>query len=146
MGNPDVFESLVPGSGQYSCKRDLRLNAWLLVASVAYLAQMFLLRRHPEWSPLTRGLVALGPLIPALLYIRAWVRFIRGMDELQRRVQMEAQVFAAWGTLLVGIVITTLNQHGVLHFLPHGLGFGGVMVSVFSFWLVGVVVANRRYK
>jgi hypothetical protein len=146
MEKPNVFESVMPCSGEYSWKRDLRLNAWLLVATVFYLAQLFLLRRNPEWTPLVRGMVALSPLIPALLYVRSWVRFIRGLDELQRRVQLEAHVFAAWGTIVVGVVVSTLNQHGVVNILPHGLSFGSVLMIQFPLWLIGIGMANRRYK
>ncbi len=124
----------------------MRLNAWLLVASVVYSLQLFLLRENPEWMPLTRGLVALTPLIPGVLYIRSWVRFIRGMDELQRRIQLEAHLFAAWSAIIVSLVLSTLHEHGVLHFLPHGLGFGGVVMLVFLLWLVGFGIANRRYQ
>ncbi len=146
MEKPHVIESVLPCSGQYSFKQDLRLNAWLLVATVAYLAQRFLIAGQPEWSPLARGLVALTPLLPALLYLRDWVRFVRGLDELQRRVQMEAHLFAAWGALIAGILLTALHEQGVLQWLPHGLGFGGVMVVLFPLWLLGIAIANRRYK
>ena len=142
----EVFESVAPGSGQYSCRRDLRLNTWLFVAVVVYFWQRWLLLRHPEWLPLTRAAVALAPLVPALLYIRSWVQFVRGLDELQRRVQMAAHLFAAWGTLVVGIILSTLHQQGLLDILPHGLGLGGVMVIAFMLWGIGVVIANSRYK
>ncbi|HYD83301.1 MAG TPA: hypothetical protein VEA63_04600 [Opitutus sp.] len=122
------------------------MNAWLLVASVVYAVQRILLSRYPEWSPVARALVALSPLIPTLLYLRSWVRFVRGMDELQQRVQLEAHVFAAWGAILLGVVLSVLHQHGVLDVLPHGLGFGGAMVILFSLWLVGIRIADRRYK
>jgi hypothetical protein len=146
MEKPPTIESVIPCSGQYSFRRDLRLNAWLLVTTVLYLALRTLLTRHPEWSPLARGLVALVPLLPATLYLRDWVRFVGKLDELQRRVQMEAHLFAAWGTLIVGIALSTLNAQGVLKLLPHGLGLGGVMVILFPLWLVGVAIANCRYK
>ncbi len=146
MAKPNLIESVTPCTGEYSLRRDLRLNAWLLVATVVYLAERALLNRRPEWTPLVRALVSLAPLLPALLYIRSWVRFIRGLDELQRRVQVEAHLFAAWGTIIAGIVLEALNQQGAIGLLPHGLGFGGVMVILFPLWLVGVAIANCRYK
>lgn len=146
MEKPNLFESVMPCSGQYSWKRDLRLNAWLLVAAVVHVTQLFLLRQNLEWTPLVRAIVALSPLIPGLLYVRSWIQFIRGLDELQRRVQLEANVFAAWGTIIVGIVLTTLNQQGVLELLPDGFGFGGALLIFFPLWLVGIGLANRCYK
>ena len=88
MDNPNLLESVLhPCSDHYSLKKDLRLNAWLVVAAAVYVAMLELLKRHPEWSPLTRGLLALAPMIPGMLYVRTCLRFIRGMDELQRRIQ-----------------------------------------------------------
>jgi hypothetical protein len=146
MSSPNTFESVAPCSGSYSFLKDLRLNSWLLVATAVYLAQRHLIGIHPEWSPAARGFASLAPLAPALLYVRSWVRFVRGMDELQRRVQIGAHLFAAWGTILAGIVFTTLNEQGVIAFLPHGPGFGGVMVCLLFLWSIGVAVGNCRYK
>ena len=146
MEKPNVFESVWPCSGQYSFKRDLRLNAWLAVTMLVYLGQLYVLRENAGWTPLGRSAVALLPLIPFLLYIRSWVRFVRGLDELQRRVQGEAYMFAAWGTLIVGIILATLNQEGAINLAPHGLGLGGVLFLVWPLWLVGVAIANCRYK
>ena len=106
-----------------------------------------LLKRYPDWSPLLRGLLALAPLIPGLFYIRNGMRFIRGLDELQRRIQHEAWLFAALGTVIMGTGINILNAHGVqLWALDHGLGLGGTFTLMFTLWLVGSALANCRYK
>lgn len=147
MEKPNTLESVTPLSGQYSCKKDLRLNAWLVVAGSLHLITLVLLRHYPSWSPLTRGLVALTPLLPGLLYVRDCLRFVRGMDELQRRIQVESWMLAALGTLIVAAVINTLNAHGVsLGAVPHGLGLGGMFFVMFALWLVGLGIANCRYK
>src|ERR1035438_1148574 len=114
MDNPNLLESVLqPCSDHYSFKKDLRLNAWMIVAAAVYVAILELLKRHPEWSPITRGLLALTPIIPGVLYVRTCLRFIRGMDELQRRIQTEAWLFAALGSLIIGTIINTLNANGV---------------------------------
>jgi hypothetical protein len=147
MDKLNLTESITPHAGHYSLKRDLHLNAWLAVAAVTYLADLYLSRRNPDWSPLALGLMALVPLVPGSLYVRSWLRFIRGMDELQRRIQLEAFLLTALGTILVGTVINTLNANGVaLAGVQHGLGLGGVFVVMYPLWLVGGAVANCRYK
>jgi len=109
--------------------------------------QLFLLKQHAEWSSLVRGLVALTPLIPGLFYVHSCMRFIRGMDELQRRVQVEAFLFAALGTVIVSVAINTLNAYGVqLGQFSHGLSMGATFTLMFILWLIGSVVANCRYK
>ena len=147
MDKPNLIESVTPLSGGYSCKKDLRLNAWCFVATAFYVANLLLLKWHPEWSPMTKALFTLSPLIPGALYIRTCVRFIRGMDELQRRIQLEVWLFASLGALLIGAVINTLNEVGVaLGGFNHGLGLGATFALTFVLWAVGTPIANRRFK
>ena len=97
--------------------------------------------------PRVRAAIALAPLVPGLLYVRSWMRFIGGLDELQRRIQLEAWLFAVTGTVLIGIAISTLNTSGIqLGGLEHGLGMGGAFIVAFALWLVGSAIANCRYK
>jgi len=136
-----------PFSGHYSFKKDIKLNAWFVVAAVFYLVSMMLAKRHPEWSVTIRATFALVPLLPGLLYIRSLMRFVRGMDELQRRIQLEAWLFATIGTILIGMAISTLNSSGVhLERVENGLGMGQAFIIAFVLWIVGTAVANRRYK
>ncbi len=123
------------------------MNAWFVVATVLYAINMMLAKRHPEWSVTIRATLALIPLLPGLLYIRSLMRFIRGMDELQRRIQLEAWLFATIGTILIGMAISTLNSSGVhLDKVENGLGMGQAFIVAFVLWIVGTTVANRRYK
>ena len=124
------MESVQPCSGQYSVRQDLRLNAWLAVASAVWVADL-----------------ALAPLVPGLLYVRSCMRFVRGLDELQRRIQLDALIFAAMGTVIVGMAVNTLNAHEVpLGMLRRGLDIGESFVLMFVLWIVGSAIANRRYK
>ena len=141
------METIQPCSGQYSVRSDLRLNAWLAVATVVYVGGLFLLKQHPGWSPVLKGTVALAPLIPGFLYLRSCMRFIRGLDELQRRVQLDAFLFAALGTVIAGTALATLNADEVrLGPLSHGLGLGETFVLMLVLWMVGSAVANGCYK
>jgi hypothetical protein len=144
---PNTLEALQPCSGLYSVKKDIKLNAWLGVAVATYTLGQLLAKWHPGWGLATRAAIALAPLVPGVLYIRSWMRFVGGLDELQRRIQLEAWLFAVGGTVLAGIAITTLNESGVhLGGLEHGLGMGSAFIVAFVFWLVGSAVANCRYK
>ncbi len=144
---PTTLETLQPCSGLYSLRKDLELNAWLAVAVATYTVGQLLAKWHPGWSVTARAAVALAPLVPGVLYIRSWVRFIGGLDELQRRIQLEAWLFAVGGTVLTAIAISTLNESGVhLGELEHGLGMGWAFMVAFVFWLVGSAIANCRYK
>lgn len=147
MDKPNLMESVQPHSGQYSLLTDFRLNAWLGVATAAYLADLFLLKRHPEWSPLLRALLALAPLLPGMLYLRSCLRFIWGLDELQRRIQLDAVLFASLGTVIGNMAVNILNEHAVhLPGLDCGLGLIGTFMMMFTLWLVGGALANARFK
>ena len=147
MDKPNVMEAVQPCSGQYSWKTDLRLNRWFFVAAVIWVGDLALLKQHAEWSPLLKGTLALAPLLPGLMYVWTCVRFIRGLDELKRGIQLEAFLFAAVGTVLVGAAISTLAAQGVsLGGLNHGLGMGATVMVMFTLWLVGGAIANCRYK
>jgi len=131
-------------------KRALRafeLNAWLAVTTAVYLAMYFLTRRHPEWSPEWRITLALAPILPGLLYLRNGLQLLREMDELQRRIQLEAWLFAALGTVVVSVIINVFNAHGLEGMWPgHGLEVGGTYLTMFILWCVGVTMANCRYR
>jgi len=148
MEKPNVIESYIPLSGQYSLQKDLRLNAWLGVTVAVYVGVLFLTKRHPDWSSGLRAFCLLLPLLPALLYVRAWVKLVRGMDELQRGIQLAAFLFAALGTVFVSVIIATLNAAGLDlgGLLRPGLGLGGIFFVMFPLWLVGTQLANCRYK
>ncbi|RFC42659.1 MAG: hypothetical protein DUW69_002364 [Verrucomicrobia bacterium] len=148
MENPNVFEHYVPHSGQYSLQKDLRLNAWLAVTVIVYLIVLFMSKGHPNWSPGLRAFHLLLPVLPALLYIRAWVRVVRGMDELQRGIQLAAFLFAALGTVVISMIISTLNTAGLDLgvMLRSGLGIGGTFLVMFPLWLVGTAIAQCRYQ
>lgn len=147
MNKPNTLESLEPCSGEYSVRTDLKLNMWLAVAAVVAGVSLYLRREHPEWSGSVRAEWALAPLIPGLLYVRSFLRFVRGLDEFQRRLQLEVFLFASLGTLLIATVINVLNANGVSWpGRAHGLGLGSTFVVMLMLWLVGTGIAKCRYR
>jgi hypothetical protein len=139
---PQVDRALVKGA-----LRSFELNAWLAVTTATYLATLFLVRYHPEWSPEWKITLALTPILPGLLYLRNGLQLLRGLDELQRRIQFEGWMFAALGTVIFSAVVNVFNAHGLGgNWLPHGLGVGGTYLAMFILWCVGVTIANCRYR
>src|SRR5271165_6337412 len=113
MNQPIFPESVRPGK-HYSFYADLKLNAWAFVAvAVAFVARP-LLHQHPDWALLLRSAVALTPLLPSLLYVRSIARWIGRMDELQRRIQLEACLFATTATVFIVTALSLLEGGGVL--------------------------------
>ncbi len=111
-------------------------------AMAAYVVVIFaitVLNAHPQaaWRPF----VALTPVIPAIFVVVAFVRFLRRMDELQRRIQLEALglSFAVSGILTFAygfLELTGFPQVSLIWIFP-----GMIML-----WGLGLVVATRRYQ
>lgn len=73
-----------------------RYTRELMLAMAAYVLVLFAsvwLLRHVQ-APALRALVALAPLPPIALALRAIVRYIRDADEMQQRIELEAVCLA----------------------------------------------------
>ena len=88
-----------------------------------------------------RDLVAMCPMIPAAAVAWVVLRELRRMDELQRRIQLEALGFSFAGTAILTF------SYGFLE------GLGYPRLSMFSvwpilavLWIIGGLLAARRYK
>ena len=120
---------------------------WLAVTCALYVAMLWLVKRHPEWSPAWRVTATLTPLLPGVLYLLSLLRSFRAMDELQRRIQWEAWVFALAGTVVATTVLNVLNANGVgPAAYPHGLQIGGVYMTMYLLWSVGFTVSCLRFR
>lgn len=147
MKKPNTVESMTPCSGQYSFKQDMKLSAWLIVACGVYLVGLFVLKHYPDLGSGWKAAVTLAPLIPALLCLRTWVCFIRGLDELQRRMQLEVWLSAALTTVVVGATLSSLSSVGIRWSERlSGLGIGEALGLMFVFWIIGSIRTNRRFQ
>ncbi|PYX30807.1 MAG: hypothetical protein DMG77_08720 [Acidobacteria bacterium] len=107
--------------------------------TVMVAVSIWLLKGH-EHSPL-RYLVALLPVIPSAFAIRAAIRFFRGLDELQRRIQFEAMAFSFLGTCLISLNWGVLQRAG----LPHA-DVVWVTLLMLALYTIGILIACRRYQ
>lgn len=124
-----------------------QLNGWLATMTVVYLLSLYLVQGHTDWSPAWRVAVTLAPILPGVGYFRSVLRSFRELDELQRRIRLEAWSFALTGTLAVSTALNVLNANGIgFDGYPHGLEMGGVYLTMFLFWSVGVAFATKRYQ
>lgn len=114
-----------------------------LSAMGAYVAllllSVYLLQNNPDapW----RGVVAALPAIPACLGLLAFVRYLGRMDELQRRIQLEAIAFATGATAIITFTWGLLENAG----FPH-LSVIWVLPLLAILWGIGTGVAARRYR
>jgi hypothetical protein len=140
-------ETLLPDGVRVSYGAAFKLNAW---AAVAILTSAFghWYLRTPNLATLLRAAITLAPLVPSLLYVRAIARWVRTLDELQRRIQHEAWFFATTGTIFVETALSLLAGNGLLQRsrFAGGLGWEGMYALTLFLWCLGCVLANRRYQ
>jgi hypothetical protein len=94
---------------------------------------------HPEG--MARLALALSPMVGAIAAAGAVLRAIGRMDELQRRIQLDAIAFSFLGTALVTFGWGFAEDAG----LPRLEAFA-VWPIMGSLWMVGLLVARQRYR
>ena len=110
-----------------------------IVAAACVLTSSALLRAGGH-SRQAMILIALMPVPAYALLVWSISRSIHAMDELQRRVQLQAYATSLVGTLLVTIGYGFMQKLG----WPN-LNWGFVSIVVFVFYMIGYFAAARRY-
>jgi len=100
---------------------------------------IWLLRGH-EHTALGYGLAFL-PIIPSAFAMWAFMRFFRNLDELQRRIQLEAVAFSFLATCLITLTWAFLQNAGLPRF-----DVSWVAPLLIMLWGIGLGIAKRRYE
>jgi hypothetical protein len=130
-----------------ACHRTVAGLLWLATATLTYLISLWLLKHHSEWSPAARVAITLVPLLPGILYLRTLLTSFWHMDELQRRIQIEALGFALVGTVVAMTATNIFSAEGIrLVNYPKGFGIGAVYMTMFILWSIGVSISSFRYR
>jgi hypothetical protein len=109
----------------------------------AYVVVVFVsvsLLKHHVHSP-SRYLLAVLPVVPVGFAMWAAIRYFRGLDELQRRIQFEGLAFSFLATCLIALTWGFLQNAG----LPHA-DVIWVAPLLIGLWGVGTCIAKRRYQ
>jgi hypothetical protein len=85
--------------------------------------------------------LALSPVLPAVGVLIAFLRFFRGVDELEQRIHLEALAFAFGASALATFAYGFLEGAG----FPH-LNWTFVWPVMGAFWAIGSAVARNRYR
>ena len=147
---PDELD-LVFGWKDYSFRKDLRVNGWGYVAMALSFAGDVLLPRHKDWPVALRAIIALAPIVPALLWGRVFARWIRGMDELHRRTTVEVCLFATTATLFFFTALRPLVNADIFQPLEKMVGLDlhtwwGTSWLLVCFYILGSKILHRRYQ
>ena len=88
-----------------------------------------------------KTLVAVTPLIPAALALSAYLRFLARMDELGRRIQLEALAFGFGAAGMLTFAYGFLENAG----FPQ-LSYIWVFPTMIALWGIGGAIAAYRYR
>lgn len=123
-----------------SCKtfRKQGLLALGIYSGVVVVSIWSISRFHLGWWKIP---VAITPVFPALLFVRAILDFFSRCDELQMRIHLQALAFAFAGTALLTLTYGFLQNVG----LPTA-NWVWVWPLMGSLWMAGAAIARRKYR
>lgn len=121
-------------------KRYLKELGSSMAAYIAMVAISVWLIKSNGHSPL-RYLFAALPVIPSLFGMWAAIRFFRGLDELQRRIQFEAMAFSFLGICVISLNWRILERAGLPHAEPVW-----VTLLMLGLYCIGILIGCRRYR
>jgi hypothetical protein len=114
----------------------------LLIAMAAYaVAVLITVKLTPDVDPAFRAPFVLIPLVPSAFALRAYLRFIGRMDELGRKIQLEALAIGFGAAGLLTFAYGFLENAG----FPQ-LSYVFVFPLMIFLWGVGGIIATRRYQ
>jgi len=114
-------------------------------ATALLIAGMFAARAGLDaLEPGTAGRLAFGllPVLPAMFLIWSMARWIRGLDELQRKIQTDALALAYPMAILVAVTLNFLHKAG---FDPP-LGWEDGWAILVFLYAAATAVTARRYQ
>ena len=85
--------------------------------------------------------IAFVPIIPSSFALLAFLRYFRGLDELQRRIQLEAVGFSFLGTCFITLTWAFQQNAGLPRF-----DVSWVAPLLIALWGIGLGIAKRRYE
>jgi hypothetical protein len=114
----------------------------LAIAMAAYtVAVIVTVKLTPDIDGTLRAPFVLIPLIPAAFALRAYLRFLGRMDELGRRIQLEALAIGFGAAGMLTFAYGFLENAG----FPR-LSYIFVFPLMIALWGIGAAIATRRYQ
>ena len=112
------------------------------IAMAAYVvAVLVTVKLTPDIDPVLRVPFVLIPLIPSAFALRAYLRYLGRMDELGRKIQLEALAIGFGAAGMLTFAYGFLENAG----FPQ-LSYVFVFPLMIFLWGIGGAIATRRYQ
>jgi hypothetical protein len=148
---PNIPDEIDFRKKDYSFRADMKVNGWMLVALlISCTSDVFFPDQIKTWHVAWRAIIAIAPFPFILLWVRDLTRWIRGMDELHRRITLTTIVFAVSTTLSVVALWHLLAKAGIWQtffrnfFDPNSIWV--ILSLMTAFYFHGYRIFNRRYQ
>ncbi len=123
-------------------------RGWFVISvAVVWILSYFVSRAVLNTAHLTstvRVIVALIPAIPFAAFLWLWITNIGQMDEMERRIQMEAMAFAFPMAILLLMVLGLMQL--AIPLSPDDWSYRHVWFFLPIFYFAGLARAWRKYK
>ena len=153
---PNVPGEIFMGEKEYSWRTDWQVNGWLFVATlISAFADIMFPQVVRQWPLGWRVSIVLAEFLCIALWVRNLTHWVRGMDELHRRITTSAVLFAICTTFFCLMLWHRLERAGLFDAILPGskagvgwdictVGHGFLLLTLFYF--AGFSFFNRRYK
>jgi hypothetical protein len=115
----------------------------LIIWGICYIGALVLLRKF-QIEGWLRVAIALLPILPFVLFLSMVLAEIRSLDELWRRIHLEALAIAFPLAVLLLMILGLMELATGLS--PDDWSYRHVWIFLPIFYVIGVLVSVRRYK
>ena len=115
----------------------------LIVWGICYIGALILLRKF-QIEGWVRVAIALLPILPFVLFLSMVLAEIRSLDELWRRIHLEALAIAFPLAVLLLMILGLMELATGLS--PNDWSYRHVWIFLPIFYVIGVLVSVSRYK
>jgi hypothetical protein len=150
MNEPHHPDDIWLGKKAYSLRRDWKVNGWLLVGALISGANDILFPHVVHgWPMALRAVIAGAPFLAVLFWARSLAAWVRGMDELHRRIVQAAVLFA---TAFVFFLVTLWQCLAQVLFedrsaqAHHIAGASHIILLLTIAYFCGYRFFSRRYQ
>ena len=157
---PNIPDEIGLWTGKpYSWQDSVKAGAgWMMLVYLTDVPGAYLIAHHKEWPMVLRIGITLIPIAAALLYVRGVVHWIRGMDELHRKITLTSFGFATVSYLFLAAAWSQLVERaGIFEDVFHltrlqtleRMPFSNCTFIIALTWVLfclGFTIFNRRYK
>ena len=154
---PPVPDQLIMFDKQFSLRTALKVCRWWLAAFViSAVFDLIFPEVKKQLSVGSRTLIVFAEFLAILLFVSDAAKFIRKMDELQRRITVAALFFSVGASFFVFALWLRLEREGFFNavFGPPILGnntwgiasVAHACVLLGGFYGIGFLIFKRRYK